>query len=271
MERLLNRSQQGDLGEASAIEWLTSKGAAVLIPFGHSPHFDLVADLDGRLLRIQVKTSTQESRTPDGHLRSTVALRTSGGNQSWTGVSKVLDPSRFDYLFVLAARGRRWLIPSSALEAFNAISLGGPKYSEFEIELGRPIRDAVYGELTPLESPSGWGEYPSGQRMAPVKRPAQPSQVRILPPPSSSTRSPRPTRYERKLGRSGQAVINQKRRITIPQRAFFEAGFENGGRVRARSDGPGRIVLEQIELPAWARQPERQDPAGEGAPQSSRA
>jgi hypothetical protein len=48
-------------------------------------------------------------------------------------------------------------------------------------------------------------------------------------------------------------VINQKRRITIPQRAFFESGFENGRRVRVRSDGPGRIVLEQIELPEWAR------------------
>jgi hypothetical protein len=41
--------------------------------------------------------------------------------------------------------------------------------------------------------------------------------------------------------------------MTIPQRPFFEAGFENGSRVRARSDGPGRIILEQIELPAWAR------------------
>jgi hypothetical protein len=48
-------------------------------------------------------------------------------------------------------------------------------------------------------------------------------------------------------------VINQKRRITIPQRPFFEAGFANGGRVRARADGPGRIIVEQIELPDWAK------------------
>jgi hypothetical protein len=48
-------------------------------------------------------------------------------------------------------------------------------------------------------------------------------------------------------------VINQKRRITIPQRPFFEAGLENGSTVRVRSDGPGRVVLEQVELPAWAR------------------
>jgi hypothetical protein len=50
-------------------------------------------------------------------------------------------------------------------------------------------------------------------------------------------------------------VINQKRRLTIPQRPFYEAGFANGGRVRVRADGPGRIVVEQIELPAWAREP----------------
>jgi hypothetical protein len=49
-------------------------------------------------------------------------------------------------------------------------------------------------------------------------------------------------------------VINQKRRITIPQRPFFEAGFANGGRVRVRADGPGRLVVEQIALPSWATQ-----------------
>jgi Holliday junction resolvase-like predicted endonuclease len=74
MERRLNRTQQGDLGEASAMEWLASRGATVLTPIGYSPHFDLVAEIDGRLLRIQVKTSTQEHRTPDGHLRFAVAL-----------------------------------------------------------------------------------------------------------------------------------------------------------------------------------------------------
>jgi hypothetical protein len=28
--------------------------------------------------------------------------------------------------------------------------------------------------------------------------------------------------------------------------------LENGGRVRVRSVGPGRILVEQIELPNWA-------------------
>jgi hypothetical protein len=63
----------------------------------------------------------------------------------------------------------------------------------------------------------------------------------------------KPTRYERKLGQSCLAIINQKRRITIPQRAFFEAGLENGSRVQVRGDGPGRLIVEQIALPGWAR------------------
>jgi hypothetical protein len=52
-------------------------------------------------------------------------------------------------------------------------------------------------------------------------------------------------------------VNNQKRRLTIPQRPFFDAGFENGGKVRVRTVAPGRMLVEQIELPDWSR-----DPAG---------
>ncbi len=57
VDRLINRRQQGDLGEASAIEWLTRQGATVSAPLGHSPDYDMIAEIDGRLLRVQVKTS----------------------------------------------------------------------------------------------------------------------------------------------------------------------------------------------------------------------
>lgn len=125
--RAINRRQQGDLGEASAIEWLTRVGATVLLPFGHSPDYGLIADLEGRLLRVQVKTSTQMACTPDGHPRSVVSLKTCGGNQSWTGVAKEIDPTRVDFLFVLAGDGRRSVIPSDCLEARSSIRLGGTR------------------------------------------------------------------------------------------------------------------------------------------------
>jgi hypothetical protein len=52
----MNPREQGDLGEWSAIEWLVSRGARVYLPLGHSPDVDLVADLEERLVRVQVKT-----------------------------------------------------------------------------------------------------------------------------------------------------------------------------------------------------------------------
>ena len=47
MHRLINRRLQGDLGEASAIEWLTRQGATVSLPVGHSPDYDLIAESTG--------------------------------------------------------------------------------------------------------------------------------------------------------------------------------------------------------------------------------
>jgi bifunctional DNA-binding transcriptional regulator/antitoxin component of YhaV-PrlF toxin-antitoxin module len=47
-------------------------------------------------------------------------------------------------------------------------------------------------------------------------------------------------------------VINQKRRVTLPQQALLMAGLRDGDRVRVRADGPGRIVLEKAGLPVWA-------------------
>ena len=196
-ERRINRRQQGDLGESSAIEWLTRRGATVFVPLGHSPDVDLVADLGGRLLRIQVKTSTQLTTTPDGYLRFVVSLATNGGNQSWNRRIKKLDPSRVDYLFALTGEGRRWMIPASALEARNGLTLGGPKYAEYEVDPAPPIRPLVYGDEPPLESAPPLEEYPSGQRMATVNRPAQPSQVRILPPPLKLASASEPARQLR--------------------------------------------------------------------------
>ena len=219
------------------------------MPIGHSPHYDLIAEANRRLLRVQVKTSTALVVTPRGDQRFSVCLVTSGGNQSWNGVAKGVDADRVDYLFVLTGHGRRWFIPTAMLEARRTITLGGPRYSEFEVDAGRPISDLVYSTDASLESRRDQGEYPSGQRMAAVNRPASPSQVRLLPPPFKPRPGFAPSKYDRTPGRSGQAVLNQKRRVTLPRQACIEAGLQDGDRVRVRSDGDGRLIVERIEPP----------------------
>jgi hypothetical protein len=104
-----------------------------------------------------------------------------------------------------------------------------------------------YGSQGPsLESEPPQGECPSGQRDGAVNATAQPSQVRILPPPSQ----PDPTvevPNSGSLGRSGQTAIWGKRRITIPVDAFHDAGLQPGDRLRVITRGAGRLELERIE------------------------
>jgi Holliday junction resolvase-like predicted endonuclease len=152
--RSVNRRVQGDIGEASAAEWLTSKGALVWLPFGHSPDVDLIAEFGDRLLRVQVKTSTLRTQTPRGEHRWNVSIATYGGNRSWTGLAKRFDPRRVDYLFALVGDGRRWFIPTGRIEARRAVALGGTKYSEFEVETGMAFEELVYSGRETASRPS---------------------------------------------------------------------------------------------------------------------
>jgi PD-(D/E)XK endonuclease len=230
-ERAVNRRVQGDIGEFSAMEWLTSKGALAWIPLGHSPDVDLIAEFEDRLLRVQVKTSTLKSLVSGGGDRWKVSISTKGGNRSWSGVAKRFDPQQIDYLFALVGDGRRWFIPADCVEANTQIALGGAKYSEFEIEAGAPFEALIYPDRNPnrIGDPI-LGECQSGQMERAVNAPATPTQVRILPPPSSR-----------------QVLLRPKRQLTIPREPAAEAGIAPGDRLRARADGPGRVVLERIE------------------------
>ena len=127
--------EQGDLGELSAIEWLTRNGAVVSKPLFHSPDYDLVADMTGRLVRVEVKTSNRPTRAGNWD----VAICTRGGNQSWNGVSKLFDPSACDFLFVHVGDGRRWFIPATRVEGARGISVGCRKYRDFEVESSWPL------------------------------------------------------------------------------------------------------------------------------------
>jgi hypothetical protein len=253
--RLINRQAQGDLGEFSAMEWLAGKGARVWIPLGHSPDVDLIAEIGERLLRVQVKTSTYQVDTPENGRRWAVSISTSGGNRSWQGTTKEFDQDRADYLFVLVGDGRRWFIPASTVEAARRLNLGGTKYSEFEVERGQPIKHLIYADEQSRSSDRMLGECLSGQKEQTVNLPALPTQVRILPPPSST--SPRRpgdvngdrAKAERVLGRSGHSMLRQKRQATVPKRPCADAGLEVGDRMRVRADGPGRLVFERVDSP----------------------
>jgi hypothetical protein len=120
--------EQGDRGEMAAAAWYAAQGGYVFWPMGHSRDVDLVADLEGRLIRVQVKTCGAFRK------RWEVTTCTRGGNQSWNGLTKRLDASRFDELFVLVADGRQWRFPSDEVDGRTGLMLGGPKWAHREVE-----------------------------------------------------------------------------------------------------------------------------------------
>jgi hypothetical protein len=134
MDRAWTPRRQGNTGELSAMDWLTRAGASVSRPVFDHPDYDLIADFGGRLVRVQVKTSSCWRNA-----RWYVTLATRGGNQSWNGLVKLLDAMRCDSLFVHVGDGRRWYIPRTALGGGCRIVLGGPRYAEFEVEPGGPL------------------------------------------------------------------------------------------------------------------------------------
>jgi PD-(D/E)XK endonuclease len=134
-----NPREQGAIGERVAAAWLMHAGYHVWFPFGHSPHVDLLAEEDGRLWRVQVKTSTHFRKG-----RWVTAVCTRGGNRSWNGIVKKLDPSQYDLLFVLVADGRMWLIPAEHVGGGSGLSLGGPKYERFEVHFRQSVGEAGF-------------------------------------------------------------------------------------------------------------------------------
>jgi hypothetical protein len=117
--------------------WFGARGATVCLPVFHCRDFDLVADWGDGLARVQVKTSTFFHKR-----RWHVMVCTRGGNRSWSGLVKYLDPSLYDYLFVLVGDGRRWFIPAREVTGTAQVLLGGPKYARYEIDPGDPLTTA---------------------------------------------------------------------------------------------------------------------------------
>jgi hypothetical protein len=139
---------QGERGEQLAAAWFIDREIEVFVPLLHTPRdFDFIVDWGDGSKRVQVKTSTLFRKG-----RWDIAVRTSGGNQSWSGVVKRLDGSKYDHLFVHVADGRRWFIPSTAITGGCIVRVGGPKYAEWELDRGLPL--AIPG--TPLDSASPW-------------------------------------------------------------------------------------------------------------------
>ena len=123
------QSIQGNLGLGKAIEYFTSHNMMIAIPLNDTQKYDLIAEIDGKLSRISVKTS-RYSHT--NGLSYEVRLCNTGGS-SGVGKRRNFDNTSCDFVFILTGNDKIYLIPSLDISAINSITVG-TKYTEYEVK-----------------------------------------------------------------------------------------------------------------------------------------
>lgn len=121
---------KGDLVVAYAIHYFTVKDFEVCLPIGDKRPYDLIIEKDGELKRVQVKYAGYYK----GVNQYKVALRITGGNQSWNTAKKYLDCD-FDQLFIYTGSNRMFLIPWNEVKARNEMNIENSKYSSYEVSI----------------------------------------------------------------------------------------------------------------------------------------
>ena len=127
----MNTKQQGDIGVAKAIYVYTALGYIVSIPNTDNSKYDLIID-NGSLYRVQVKTTTY--KTHYGVYQ--VMLKTSGGNQSWSGIIGRIDQNNVDVVAILSEDGSFYHYPAEVLNGRTTVNLGKDA-EKYKVELDR--------------------------------------------------------------------------------------------------------------------------------------
>lgn len=113
----MNSKCKGNIGEAMILAEFTKRNIQVAIPFGDNARYDLIADFNGKLNKIQVKYSSQlsENNSFICHLASSTNHTTNKHEDKYIG--------QVDYIAVyIAPWNESVLIPISDCDQ-NTISL----------------------------------------------------------------------------------------------------------------------------------------------------
>lgn len=81
----MNSKRIGNIGEAKVLAKFVEMGIPIYIPFGDDEKADLIAEFDGKLNKIQVKTSIKSKNGCSiFDLTSSTAHRTNGGRRKYS-------------------------------------------------------------------------------------------------------------------------------------------------------------------------------------------
>lgn len=151
----MDKRKQGDIGVSEAILYYTKLGYEVFHPLTEATRVDLIVLKEDKILRVQCKTSTFR---PNGNDAYSVALTTSGGNRSWSGVKKKITCKEVDIVFMWCDDDSLWVVSASELDGKASFSAGktnrnycvrgkwtNPEYRKSPDPMVGPKREYVHG------------------------------------------------------------------------------------------------------------------------------
>ena len=110
--------EKGNSGLVTAIAYYGLKGYTVSIPLNDTQDYDIIVDNGQKLLKIQVKATSQ--RTPQGYTTFNVA--STGGTKG--EVYKTIKDTDIDYVFVVTELQELYEIPISEIQTTKSFNLG---------------------------------------------------------------------------------------------------------------------------------------------------
>ena len=118
---MVEKKQKGNLTELQCISAFYEIGYSVSIPYGENNRYDFIADIEGHLIRVQVKTSS----TKDDGKSYSFSCRSSRTNGKRT-INKKYNKSEIDY-FATCIKGKCYLIPLSECGSDKLLRFVPPK------------------------------------------------------------------------------------------------------------------------------------------------
>ena len=118
----LTSKQKGNLTELQCLTAFYEHGCHVSVPFGENSRYDMIADVDRKLIRVQVKTSSIKK----GDLNA-IEFSCRSSHVNSTGVKNIrYNADEIDY-FATYWKGKCYLIPVSECSATKTLRFAPPK------------------------------------------------------------------------------------------------------------------------------------------------
>jgi len=123
----LSPKQKGNLTELQCITAFYEHGYAVSIPYGENSRYDFIADINGKLIRVQVKSSSIKN----GDLTAIeFSCRSTRVNSSGP-ISKRYNEEEIDY-FATFWNGQCYLVPVKECSVTKTLRFAPPKNGQIK-------------------------------------------------------------------------------------------------------------------------------------------